>query len=50
MELGMKKVVPGVRIGTEAAVMFHWSKKAEEAFDEEGNYMPWELKKEEEAA
>jgi hypothetical protein len=43
MEQGMRKIVPQVKIATEAAVMFNWSKKADEAYNEKGEYVPWEL-------
>jgi len=50
MEVNMKRVVPQVKIQTEAAVMFNWSKKADAYFDTEGNYIPWELSEEYKAA
>lgn len=45
MKTVMSRTIPSVRIGTEAAVMFNWSKKAEPTFDEDGNYIPFELAK-----
>lgn len=50
MERHMHEIVPQVTIKTEAAVMFNWSKKADEVRDKEGRYVPWELKDELEAA
>lgn len=41
MEREFKIVVPDVKIGTEACMMYRWSKSAKPVYDEAGRLVPW---------
>lgn len=41
MEESMAKIIPGIRIKAEPAVMYRWSKEAKDIYDEEGKIQVW---------
>ncbi len=45
MVLGMREVVPDVKIGTEYAIARRWYKGAKPVYDASGRLIPWEPKK-----
>lgn len=39
----MQKITPDVRVSSTPALMFRWSKAAEDWYDGDGDLTPWEL-------
>lgn len=42
MESAMQRAFPDMRIGTEAALMYRWDKRAKPVYNEEGVLIPWQ--------